>query len=84
MLRMPKFTCVFVKQDKETIVEGAAAKQIETDLVENAAFVYRENNYPIGPFVRVRDENGHNLFFEVDDYSQNPRRNRGNQDKTSS
>ena len=70
---MPKFTCVFVEEDKETIVEGAVATQIESDLPENAAFVYRENNYSIGPFVSVRDENGHDLFFKVDDYTENPK-----------
>ncbi len=36
--------------------------------------LFRDNNYPNGPFVRVRDENGHNLFFTVDDdYTENPK-----------
>ncbi|MDA7631767.1 hypothetical protein N8778_02955 [Verrucomicrobia bacterium] len=65
---MPKFTCVFVEQDKETIFEGANARQLDADSPKSAAIAYKDIHKSIGPYVRVRDENGHNLFFKVDDF----------------
>ena len=69
---MPNFTCVFVDQDKETIFEGANARQLDADSPKSAAIAYKDIHKSIGPYVRVRDENGHNLFFKVDDFKRTP------------
>jgi hypothetical protein len=62
---MPKFTCVFVKQDKETILEGANARQLDADSPKSAAIAYKDIYKSIGPYVRVRDEDGEMQFFKV-------------------
>ncbi|MDA7511746.1 hypothetical protein N8628_00590 [Verrucomicrobia bacterium] len=61
---MPEYTCDSVGEDKETIFPCPAQK-LEAELPENAAFNYYDNNYPIGFYVRVRDEDDHVTLFDV-------------------
>ena len=69
---MPKFTCVFVDQDEETIFEDAIALQLESDSAKSAAKEYLNLYGPTGPYVRVLDELGISQFFMAEDFVENP------------
>ena len=70
---MPKFTCVFVKEDKETVYGDARSpaetKSIDADTPSDAASIYQQSANPwkgIGPCIRVRDDQcGEVHFFNV-------------------
>jgi hypothetical protein len=64
---MPKYTCAFVEQDKETLVQGVNVRQFEADSLKDAAIIFKGNR-SFGPYIRVRDEDGHQQFFKVSDY----------------
>ena len=70
---MPKFTCVFVDQDKETIFEDAITLQLEFDSSKSAAQEYLNQYGRIGPYVKVCDETGYgDDLFPVKDFVENP------------
>lgn len=69
---MPEYKCVFVENDKKTVtgslhsVGASETKSIDADTPSDAANIYQQsaNQWKgIGPYVRVRDENGQEYIF---------------------
>jgi hypothetical protein len=66
---MPEYKCVFVKEDKETVIDESETKIIHADTARAAAAIYKleamdlKGKVLIGPIVRTCDENGQERFF---------------------